>query len=337
MKTEHRQIWDTLYPQKTEARDYTGRLMKKEAYGQVKSDFGWVIELINPNKSATIENVHIVSVYANAIRDGRTSFVIDGKNYQLQRHDGKSTIVQIKQAQVQDIWKKVFGNRKEGVDFCGRAVHKDKGDWNRDHIMPIAKGGTNAQSNLQIVHIDTNKEKEDKTTFHANGKTYQVRKNKDSLEEENKFYDYSGCDYCILELEQEKSEVQQTASKKLSRMDFWRHEFEGKKTAMDYDDVPISAEGDWIIELLNPDGNWVVSNTHIVAKRTNNERAGRPNFSIYDSKNRCECYYRLRRNEGELNKNQMSKVYDYSEKDYYIERYDIIHDDDEDDDYNYYD
>lgn len=343
MKTEHKQIWDNLHPNKTEIKDYTNRLIKKEAYNQINSEYGWVIELINPNREATIDNVHVVSIYANAARNGKASFVIDGNNYQLQKVEGTSIfkIVKIKQEQTKDVWQRIFGNKQSAKDFCGREIRKDKREdskygWNVDHIMPQSKGGTNTQSNLQIVHKTTNAEKGDKITFLANGKTYQVRKNKESLNIENNFYDYSACDYCIIEVPQPSEKIEKTENKTLSRTEFWRNEFGKKNTAVDYDEVSITINGDWVIELLNPEGKWVINNAHIVAKKTNEERAERSNFSIYDEANGCECYYRLRRNTGELSKKQMSEAYDYTNKEYYIERNDVIFDEDEDDD-GYYD
>ena len=68
------QWWEAFFGKKQEATDYTGRQIKKSAYGQNGSAYGWVLEYILPLNNGgtyTQENIHIVSCEANAIRDGR--------------------------------------------------------------------------------------------------------------------------------------------------------------------------------------------------------------------------------------------------------------------------
>ena len=48
--------------------------------------------------------------------------------------------------------------------------------WNLHHVLPIAKGGTNAQTNLICTNIITNEEAEDKITFWIDDCNYQVKR-----------------------------------------------------------------------------------------------------------------------------------------------------------------
>jgi hypothetical protein len=324
--SEHSKIWKMLLGEKQEYSDYTGRKVRKEAYNQENSQFGWVVELINPNKEAEEGNLQIVNIYTNTIRNDRVNFSIDGIQYRVEKDGKEYKIKKVMQEQNKDskqlLWQQVFGNKKSAWDFCGREIHRDTRDWNVDHIMPLSLGGGNTKGNLQIAHIESNKEKADKTTFWANGKPYQVQRNNG---QENENYDYTAANYCIVEIEQE--------APKLTKNDVWDNEFGKKKdVAQDYDEVAIHRNGnDWVVELLNPDGESNLSNVHIVSKVINEIRNGRNIFSVHDNNNKCVCYYRLRKNDGSLSKKDMSDVYDYTKKDYYFERYDIDFDEDDDD------
>lgn len=331
MQKEHIKIWNAFFSG-NEATDYTGRLIKKEAYGQTGSMFGWVIELINPYRETTEDNIQIVSIYANAVRNGRICYAIDGTTYQIKRIKGTPTfqVQEIRKDIEEDFWQREFGNATTSKDFCGRKIKKaDFGNskselgWNIDHIMPRANGGDNSFGNIQLANIKSNAEKADKITFKANGKTYQVRKNKASLDLKNENYDYAEKDYCVVAvIEQPKS---------LTPQQVWTHEFGNATQALDYDESKIykNKPSTWVIEQLNPDGDWSLSNIHIVEKSVHEIRGGRPTFSIYDKDLGSASYYRLRKNDGSLSRKQMSDVYDYSNKDYYLERYDVVFDDDD--------
>ena len=109
-----------------------------------------------------------------------------------------------------DFWEKEFGNLEEAEDFAGRKIRKNahgqnnsQYGWDIDHIQPLAKNGTDTDNNKQIVHIDTNDDKGDRTTFSIGNKTYQVqRKSKSDKACWANKYDYSNKKYCIVEIEQ---------------------------------------------------------------------------------------------------------------------------------------
>lgn len=108
-----------------------------------------------------------------------------------------------------NFWEKEFGDANEAEDFAGRKIRKyaygqtnAQFGWDIDHIQPLSKGGTDTDNNKQIVHVITNDEKGDKTTFVINDKIYQVQKTKKSDEcRWANGYDYSNKKYCIVELD----------------------------------------------------------------------------------------------------------------------------------------
>jgi len=69
----------------------------------------------------------------------------------------------------QEVWLKSNNSTANaGKDACGKAIHYNKhGDtdssygWEIDHIKPVAKGGTDALSNLQALYWHTNRTKGD--------------------------------------------------------------------------------------------------------------------------------------------------------------------------------
>jgi hypothetical protein len=81
-------------------------------------------------------------------------------------------------------WEDFFGEKLFAYDYSGRQIRKDAigQDDNPfcptfDHILPIAKGGTNAKDNLLICSVLTNQEKSDRfPTWNANGKTFQAKR-----------------------------------------------------------------------------------------------------------------------------------------------------------------
>ena len=195
-----------------DATDYTGRPIKKSAYGQTGSAYGWVLEYILPLASGgtkTIDNLHIVSCEANYLRNNRITYVIDGIRYQVQKDDENYGIYKIGDIRM-DFWEREFGNVNEATDFAGRKILKcaygqmnSKYGWDIDHIQPLSKGGKDNDDNKQIVHVSTNDEKADKTTFNIDGVTYQVKKTTHSDRDYwANGYDYSAKKYCIEEIEQ---------------------------------------------------------------------------------------------------------------------------------------
>ena len=195
-----------------EAKDYTGRPIKKAAYKQVGSAYGWVLEYILPLDNGgtdMADNIHIVSYEAYRLRNGRITYTIDGIRYQVQRDENnKYAIYKIGDKRM-SFWEKEFGDVEKAEDFVGRKILKcaygqtnSRFGWDIDHIQPLSKGGTDTDDNKQIVHVDTNDEKADKTTFVIDGITYQVQKTSRSDEAcwANR-YDYSNKKYCIVEID----------------------------------------------------------------------------------------------------------------------------------------
>ena len=86
------------------------------------------------------------------------------------------------------LWNERYGKQTQTKkDFAGRTMSKglfgrtdSKSGWTLDHRQPKSLGGTNKKCNIEIVNHVTNTEKADKTTFEANGKMFQVQKDKES-------------------------------------------------------------------------------------------------------------------------------------------------------------
>lgn len=194
-----------------DAQDYTGRAIKKSAYKQISSAYGWVLEYILPldkGGSDTKNNIHIVSCAANMLRNGRITYTIDGVRYQVQKDsNGDYSIYKIGDKRM-SFWEKEFGNVEEAVDFANRLIKKcaygqvnSRYGWDIDHIKPLSKGGSDTDDNKQIVHVVTNDEKSDKNTFVIDGSTYQVQKTSKSDERCWANYDYTDKKYCIVEID----------------------------------------------------------------------------------------------------------------------------------------
>ena len=174
-----------------DAKDYTGRAIKKAAYNQAGSNFGWVIEYIlslDKGGENSLNNVLIVSYAAHILRNGKLTYSMDGIRYQVQKDSnsgyGIYKIANMSVDKGMAFWNKEFGRDvEEATDFAGyiikKCAYRDENSdygWNIDHIQPISKGGTNTDDNKQIVSIYANRAKSDKMTFVVDNKRYQVHK-----------------------------------------------------------------------------------------------------------------------------------------------------------------
>ncbi len=112
--------------------------------------------------------------------------------------------MEINKQTVIKLWRERYGNNDWAQDFTGTWMyihdynnrnsnrvsndgHRYNYGWNIHHIMPESKATCSpkmkrkisSKSNLEIVHIFTNDEAENKTTFIIDGTEYQVRSLKD--------------------------------------------------------------------------------------------------------------------------------------------------------------
>jgi hypothetical protein len=217
--------WVHFFGDAQDCEDYTGIWIKKAAYKQSGSKYGWVLEYIQPLDNGGVNdanNIHIVSCEANVLRDGKITYTIDGTRYQVQRdwQSGARYAIKVIGDKRLSFWDREFPANMGGLvsngafetvevdDFAGYRVKKhDYRDeqsehrWDIDHIQPLSKGGTDTDDNKQVVSIYANREKGDKTTFVIDGHQYQVRKTKNTDKREwAGGYDYSNKKYCIVEM-----------------------------------------------------------------------------------------------------------------------------------------
>lgn len=109
-----------------------------------------------------------------------------------------------------EFWKREFGNSQYGKDFAGRQIKRNafkdgsNYEWDLDHILPLklkTKGKADNINNLQIVHVQTNREKADNNPFDIDNKKYQIKKVKNLYEEDiiaSYPYKRNGKKYCII-------------------------------------------------------------------------------------------------------------------------------------------
>lgn len=116
------------------------------------------------------------------------------------------------------LWSDRYGSEQIILDFSGRKITRSQyGEmnsitgWNIDHRQPLSNGGTNNKENLEIVNVKTNVEKADKISFKANGKCFQVKKDKSNLP----------CGYCVVE--QQNSNLNLVISKTMSEEEFAKY------------------------------------------------------------------------------------------------------------------
>ena len=212
------ELWEIRFGKGVQdTKDYTGRAIKKAAYNQEGSNYGWVVEYILPIEKGgdnSLSNVAIVSCLAHVLRDGELTYLIDGIRYQVKKDGnggyGICSIANIRVDKGIAFWNKEFGSSvEEAMDFAGylikKCAYRDENSqygWDIDHIQPLSKGGANTDNNKQISSISANREKADKTTFDVEGRTYQVKKS--SKADQCYYaggYDYSEKKYCVVEIE----------------------------------------------------------------------------------------------------------------------------------------
>jgi len=211
------QIWDELTGQGVhEATDYSGRQIKKMAYNQPSSKFGWIAEWILPLEnggSKNLDNIAIVHVISCLARENKLTYSINGVRWQIKKaKDGGHWYFKLGD-KVKDramaFWSRELGDMTEAEDFAGYCINKgayrDENSnygWDIDHIQPLSKGGNDTDDNKQIVSIYVNREKADKTTFAINDERYQIHKTtKVHSDYYANGYDYSDKKYCIVEVE----------------------------------------------------------------------------------------------------------------------------------------
>ena len=90
------------------------------------------------------------------------------------------------------LWFQHYGHADYAEDFDGGLMYRDaygkrdfcireKGEkiycgWNIHHILPVDRGGTNAESNLICTNIITNDTAGDRITYWIDGALYQVKR-----------------------------------------------------------------------------------------------------------------------------------------------------------------
>ena len=215
------------------------------------------------------------------------------------------------------LWNERYGNLNECSDYAGRIMYKSAydnrssdGGFNIDHIFPQSKGGTNEKENLVLCNILTNDEKADKTTFKANGKSFQVKRIKGTKNYEICSIDETIDDSLIpdflmedalkeredrdLLVEKEFNSRYQKDNDFLSNPalkfmfdTYWEPLFGTSKNAQDFANRPMyfnhygtNDPDSWVVIPANSNVPLGLNNCLIVNKKTSEEIDGRTNFTI---------------------------------------------------------
>lgn len=81
-------LWNERYGNKTEVADFAGYIMRKSAYNDRNSQFGWNIHHKQPLTKGGQDhklNIELTSIHINDIIADKTSYVIDGIIYETIR------------------------------------------------------------------------------------------------------------------------------------------------------------------------------------------------------------------------------------------------------------
>lgn len=94
------EFWENEFGNKTTAKDFSGLSVRKSDYRNENSQYGWDIEHIeplNPNGSEKhkkninrVDNMQVANIVTNRQKGNKTSFNINGVNYQVLRNTPKS-------------------------------------------------------------------------------------------------------------------------------------------------------------------------------------------------------------------------------------------------------
>jgi hypothetical protein len=93
------EVWQNEFGQKETAKDFVGRPVRRGDYGKEQSPTGWDydhIEPLNPNGNEkhkkqynNIANVQVANIATNREKANKTSFTINGTQYQVIRNTPK--------------------------------------------------------------------------------------------------------------------------------------------------------------------------------------------------------------------------------------------------------
>ncbi|WP_435129672.1 HNH endonuclease domain-containing protein [Mycoplasma sp. 6243] len=93
MTTKAEKLWRLQFGDSNTGKDYAGSIVHFDEYGK-KSNFGWNIEHITPESLGGTDaytNLTVANVNNNSLRADRTSWNLNGTNFQVKKVDGYSS------------------------------------------------------------------------------------------------------------------------------------------------------------------------------------------------------------------------------------------------------
>ena len=180
-------LWQERYADSIKVTDYAGRPMFIGDYNNRDSEYGWNIDHKLPkDRNGTDEknNLVICNILTNDEKANKTTFVANGKKFQVQKTDDGYEICSHssnpKYYENQEVWYRFFDNEVEN-DFANREIHYEDFQ-NKDSeygwdVCLINTQISDIENNVVVANIDTIKEKCDRNSFVANGYKFQIFKN----------------------------------------------------------------------------------------------------------------------------------------------------------------
>lgn len=183
-------LWAMQFGDVDDALDYSGRKIKKCAYNDRNSLFGWNIDHILPksqggkNEENNLICCHIKTNDEKA--DNFPVFTANGKTFQIIKKGKLWVIEEVKKqnktdnAMALNVWQLLFGKAGQAEDFAGRTVYKEHykkiGSNFAWDIAPSIESKPLDYNNVFLANVTTIEEKAGKPAFKANDKVFTVKK-----------------------------------------------------------------------------------------------------------------------------------------------------------------
>lgn len=186
--------WKEVFGDVQSAVDFSGRRMTRGQYGMSESKTGWNIDHRQPQSNGGTDhksNLEIVNIITNNEKADKTSFMCNGNNFQVVKDNGKYSYKIVKLAfqddelsdieQLSDEQKLEYFNLfiTGDTDFAGRIIDVNCTNPISDYSWGVALYNESKgleDGNIYVANLITIDERDNKTSFEANGYAFKLRK-----------------------------------------------------------------------------------------------------------------------------------------------------------------